>query len=105
MFTNILSLLTLFLVSTDGSSNLKGTTIKGTTNKGTYDLKDFTLFRERFNKVYSDEEVKTKKRPGTTSQVAEIPFALPGRVQYLPELPAGFQPCALRSAGTSAFAS
>ena len=65
MFTNILSLLTLFLVSTDGSSNLKGTTnkgtsFKGTTNKGTYDLKDFTLFRERFNKVYSDEEVDSR---------------------------------------------
>jgi cathepsin L len=55
MFTNILSLLTLFFVSTDGSSNLKGTT-----NKGTYDLKDFTLFRERFNKVYSDEELDNR---------------------------------------------
>ena len=60
MFTNILSLLTLFLVSTDGSSNLKGTSFKGTTNKGTYDWKDFTLFKDRFNKVYSDEEVDSR---------------------------------------------
>jgi KDEL-tailed cysteine endopeptidase len=55
MFFNILSLLTLFLVSTDGSSNLKGTSFKGT-----YDWKDFTLFRDRFNKVYSDEEVDAR---------------------------------------------
>ena len=52
--------LTLFIVSTTDSSNLKGTSIKGTTNKGTYDSKDFTLFRERFNKVYSDEEVDSR---------------------------------------------
>ena len=45
-------LLTLFFVSIDGSSNLKGTNIKGITN----DWKDFSLFRERFRKVYSSDE-------------------------------------------------
>lgn len=57
--------LTLFIVSTTDSSNLKGTSfkgtsIKGTSFKGTYDSKDFTLFRERFNKVYSDEELDNR---------------------------------------------
>ena len=42
-------LLTLFFVSIDGSSNLKGTTL-------TNDWKDFSLFRERFRKVYSSDE-------------------------------------------------
>jgi cathepsin L len=47
-------LLTLFFVSTDGSFNLKGTSFKGTTL--TNDWKDFSLFRERFRKVYSSDE-------------------------------------------------
>jgi C1A family cysteine protease len=47
-------LLTLFFVSIDASSNLKGTTIKGTTL--TNDWKDFSLFRDRFRKMYSSDE-------------------------------------------------
>jgi KDEL-tailed cysteine endopeptidase len=61
MFFNILSLLTLFISFIDGSSNLKGTTNKGTSFKGTYDSKDFTLFRDRFNKVYSGDEEADKR--------------------------------------------
>jgi hypothetical protein len=44
----------------------------------------------------------TQNRPGMTSQEAETPRSLPGRVQKLVAPPMGAQPCAFSKAGRSA---
>jgi C1A family cysteine protease len=63
-------LLTLFFTSIDASHNLKGTTIKGTTL--TNDWKDFSLFRDRFRKVYSSDEETDERFEVFRSNVRSI---------------------------------